>query len=175
MSQVTINLPDICSRVEHGYHLTNPELRWLLKQIGQEVPSKKRCERCNATGLIDVCDDVVEPPIYWDEPCHDCSGSGYLPGPEPEYNVIESVTSQPPNYSLNERDIGQCLITFSKLSEPVRESCLEAVRIILNGKVSDEARNLAFETLVLYLLPPERAARIRGKGPPNPERKQVNP
>lgn len=79
---IPINLPDMQSRVEHGYHLTNEEARWLLSQIGVEVPRNKRCPTCNGTGRESI------PQMCHTQPCVRCNASGYVAVREPSYQVI---------------------------------------------------------------------------------------
>lgn len=96
---IQINLPEMVHRVEHGFHLSNDEARWLLAHIGHKVPRKKRCNDCNATGIPPVSptlklsrDDHVVFPDY----CKTCKGSGYLPVEEPEFNVIHGCECDDP-------------------------------------------------------------------------------
>lgn len=81
---VHIDLPDMRSRAEHGMHLTNDEVRWLLAQVGYPVPRKRRCERCNATGDFVFDDGELGN-------CGKCHGAGYLPVPEAEYEVVRGA------------------------------------------------------------------------------------
>lgn len=96
---IPINLPDMQSRVEHGYHLTNEEARWLLSQIGKQVPRRMRCTWCGGEGIVPkyVHVDGSNTPdgklvMYQAtsgrEECTHCRGSGFKPVQEPSYEVI---------------------------------------------------------------------------------------
>lgn len=80
---VHIDLPDMRSRVEHGMHLTNDEVRWLLAQVGYPVPRRRRCDACEGDGVFVSYLWTVS---HID--CKVCHGAGYLPVPEPEYEVV---------------------------------------------------------------------------------------
>lgn len=109
--RIKIDLPDMASRVTHGFHLTNQEARWLLKQIGIDVPLRKRCNVCDATGEERLIDDtkscdfrclgyrcILVKGHSGDHKtgvsacrCRHCHGEGYLPAEEPEYEVVPMV------------------------------------------------------------------------------------
>lgn len=93
--KITIDLTDMIERVQYGYNLTNDEARWLLGQIGQPVLRVKRCPRCGADGRV-VCPahlsptqsiTSARPATRYSVVCEGCYGNGYLPQPEPEYEV----------------------------------------------------------------------------------------
>jgi len=80
-----INLPDIASRVEHGFHVTNDEARWLLSQIGVTVPRRKRCAAWYGEGsTIDRSKFVWKPTR-----CDKCNGRGYFDLDDEEVEVVK--------------------------------------------------------------------------------------
>lgn len=85
---IKIDLPDMASRVTHGFHLTNEEARWLLKQIGIDVPLRRRCNVCGGEGMyVDILGPSTSP-VFTETTCHACHGECYLPAEEPEYEVV---------------------------------------------------------------------------------------
>ena len=91
MIPIQINLPEMVHRVEHGFHLSNEEARWLLAHIGHPVPRKKRCNACNATGEVPVSRESVCVDV-----CQTCHGEGFKPAEEPEFNVIHGCECDHP-------------------------------------------------------------------------------
>jgi hypothetical protein len=92
--KITIDLFDMVERVQHGYHLTNEECRWLLAQIGYLVPRVKRCDACHGHGTtVEAtrrdCGRSGTTGTEWvrKTTCQTCGGKGYIPQPEPEYEV----------------------------------------------------------------------------------------
>lgn len=88
--KVIIDLHDMRSRAEHGRHLTNDEVRWLLAQVGYPVPRMRRCNKCNGEG--EVTTHTWNPGVSYGlasvSECPLCHRSGYLPLLEPEYEVV---------------------------------------------------------------------------------------
>lgn len=71
-----INIPELRSRVEHGFNLSNAEARAVLFLItGEHVPSRRRCESCNGNGGLPLACMA----------CPSCHGAGYHAMPNPEY------------------------------------------------------------------------------------------
>lgn len=93
--EVKINLSDMAYRVEHGFHISNEEARWLLAQVGAEVPRKKRCNTCNATGTV-VHEEGDEDGDYYsrtEEQCPTCKGAAFFPADPVEYDVTGKSAS----------------------------------------------------------------------------------
>lgn len=96
--EVKINLSEMAYRVEHGFHLSNEEARWLLAQVGAEVPPRRRrCRECEGVGEVRRADFYEG---FKTVDCRVCNGSGFLPADPVEY-VVQTTHCCECDESLN--------------------------------------------------------------------------